>query len=104
LAEVAFGYDLVFFIHADCAVGANHDAGPAAYAFVFVMFDFAGLGSLLMAPARHAVTQGASSQWRHCIANEIGFWTSRRTLATGLGRSLLYALIMSFVFECAVVQ
>jgi hypothetical protein len=44
LAEVAFGYDLVFFIHAYCAVGANHDAGPAAYAFVFVMFDFAGLG------------------------------------------------------------
>ncbi len=57
-----------------------------------------------MAPARQAVTQGASSQWRHCIAKETGLLTSRRILLMGLGRSLLYALMVSFVFECATVQ
>jgi len=41
LAEVAFGDYFVFFIHFYGAVWANHDAGPAADAFVFVVFDFA---------------------------------------------------------------
>ncbi len=61
-------------------------------------------GSFCMAPDRQAVTHGASSQWRHWIANETGLLTSRLILAMGLGCSLLYALTMSFDFECAVVQ
>jgi hypothetical protein len=61
-------------------------------------------GFLVMAPARQAVTQGASWQWRHWMANETGFWTSRLTRLIALGRSLLWALMMSFDLECAVMQ
>jgi hypothetical protein len=41
LAEVTFGDDFVFFVHFYSAVWTNHDAGPAADAFFFVVFDFA---------------------------------------------------------------
>jgi hypothetical protein len=57
-----------------------------------------------MAPDKQAVTHGASSQWRHWIAKETGLFTSRLILLMGFGFSLLYALTMSFDFECAVVQ
>ena len=38
------------------------------------------------------------------MANEIGLETSSRTRLIGLGVSLLYALMMSLVFECWTVQ
>jgi hypothetical protein len=41
LAEVALGCYVVFFVHFYGAVGANHNAGPAADAFIFVVLDFA---------------------------------------------------------------
>ncbi len=44
MAEVAFGDDVAFLIHPYGAVWANHNAGPAAYTLVFVMFDFACFG------------------------------------------------------------
>jgi hypothetical protein len=61
-------------------------------------------GSFCMAPARQAVTHGASSQWRHCMAKEMGLFISKRTRLIGLGCSLLYALIGSFDLECCTVQ
>jgi hypothetical protein len=62
------------------------------------------LASFCMAPARQAVTHGASWQWRHWIAKLIGLFISRRTRLIGLGCSLLYALIGSFDFECCTVH
>ena len=57
-------------------------------------------GSFFMAPERQAVTQGASSQCRHWMANEIGLETSNRTRLIGLGVSLLKAFTTSLDFEC----
>jgi hypothetical protein len=34
---VAFGYDVALLVHFDGAVGANHDACPAAHAFILIM-------------------------------------------------------------------
>jgi hypothetical protein len=60
--------------------------------------------SFCMAPERQAVTQGASLQLRHWIANEIGLLTSNLIRLIGFGCSLLYALIVFFDCECWTVQ
>jgi hypothetical protein len=44
LAEVAFGDYVIFFIHFYGAVWANHNTGPAADAFFFVVYNFACFG------------------------------------------------------------
>jgi hypothetical protein len=40
LAEVAFSHNFVFFIHFQSPIRTNHNASPAAHAFVFVVADF----------------------------------------------------------------
>jgi len=39
LAQIAFGDYMIFFVHFYGAVWANHNASPAAHAFVFVVDD-----------------------------------------------------------------
>ena len=96
LAEVTFSNNFVFFIHNQGAIWTNHNTGPASHAFVFVVDDFACFGVFFIAPDRQAVTQGASSQCRHWMANETGLLTSRLILAYGFG---LFAVVcFDYVF------